>query len=136
MSARPPLSIAARVKRWHVRGAMPKAPLGVSTRADPGATIEEGDAMWLSPASLDDPASPAALAALLPDPIEAAGAIVVVSPQLAGAGLLSKIFGRSDEIPRAVRGSALLSRGYGSIEGGVDPASGLDLIWGSTRSIK
>ena len=129
MSARPPLSIAARVKRWHVRGGMPKAPLGVSSRAPDGAAIEDGDAVWFTPAALDDPSSPAALVALLPDPRELAGAPIVVSPQLASAGFFSKIFGNAHEIPRAVRGSALLQRGYGSIEGGVDPASGLDLIW-------
>ena len=132
MTARPPLSIARRVKRWHVRGAMPKAPLGVSARAQPGDAIEDGDAIWFAPASLDDPTNPAALAALLPDPNETSGALVVVSAQIATGGFFSKIFGRSEDVPRAVRGSALLSKGYRSIEGGVDPASGLDLIWAIT----
>jgi hypothetical protein len=129
VSARTPLSIAARVKRWHVRGAMPKAPLGVSARAEPGAQIEEGDAIWFAPTALGDPSNPAELAALLPSLSEIAGAPIVISPQIAGGGFLSKIFGRSDDIARAVRGSALLSKGFASIEGGVDPASGLDLIW-------
>ena len=108
---------------------MPRAPLGVSTRAS-SEELREGDAIWFAAASLDDPTDANALAALLPDPNATPGAIVVVSPEVSRGGFLSKLFGRGEGLPRAVRGSALLLRGFASIAGGVDPSSGLDLCWG------
>ncbi|MCL2778580.1 MAG: hypothetical protein FWD73_11295 [Polyangiaceae bacterium] len=77
----------------------------------------------------------ASIAAALPDPksIEP-GALVVVpghvieSPSIARRVLSA--FSREHRIPRAVRCSALLCRGYVRIGAGMDPSARADIAWG------
>lgn len=128
MSA-PPLPIAARVRRWHAPHGLAGAPLGVSAIAPAGAPIEAGDAVWIAPPALAEPDSPDALLPLLPELAAVRGALVVVAPG-AALGLFARMFRPRAPLARAVRGSALLLRGYQAIGGGVDPVSGLDLAWG------
>ncbi len=131
------LPIAARVRRWRIAagtsldrlGAHP--PLGVRVTADLSAPIEEGDAVLVLPSAQLDVSFPAALAEALPEPRSIAGALLVVAPVAPRAGLLARLsLRRAEPIPRSVRGAALLLRGYRHIGGGVDPESGLDLVWG------
>ncbi|GAC1598362.1 MAG: hypothetical protein NVS3B20_20660 [Polyangiales bacterium] len=68
--------------------------------------------------------------ALLPEPDACACAMVIVAPKGHRGGFLSRVFGRDRSVPRPVRGAALLLKGYSDIAGGVDPDSGLDLVWG------
>jgi hypothetical protein len=75
----------------------------------------------------------AVIAAQLPDPgTLAPGTRVVVHGQpRAPKGLLSRVFrGKGRSVQRAVRGSALLARGYVRLGGGADPKTGADLAWG------
>ncbi len=46
------------------------------------------------------------------------------------AGFFGRVFGGERGLPRGLRGAALLLRGYVDVEGALDPASGLDLVWG------
>jgi len=55
--------------------------------------------------------------------------VVVLAERAAARGLLGRLF-RPAKIPRAVRATALLARGYDAIASGVDEASGADLVWG------
>lgn len=139
MSASPalPLAIAARVRRWRIAtggslerlGARP--PLGVRVTADLSAPIDEGDAVLVLPSAQLDASLPAALAEVLPEPRAIAGALVVIAPVAPLSGLLARLsLRRAEPIARSVRGAALLLRGYRHIGGGVDPESGLDLVWG------
>ena len=133
MSAPPSLPLAARVRRWRISDGerMPRALLGVAALAKlDGGPLEPGDALWVAPRKLEDRATPWALVRALPDPSLIAGAIVVVAPEALAGGFFSRLIGGERPLSRAVRGAALLLRGYFAIAGGVDPASGLDLVWG------
>lgn len=121
------------VQRWRVlpgtklpRGS---APLGVARVEPLGSEWLDGDALWFSPTGVD-PEVPSALAAALPDPALISGPIVV-GPLAAEGGFFARVLGREKHVARAVRGSALLLRGYRAIGGGVDPNSELDLCWAS-----
>lgn len=117
------------VRRWRLvpgqRLPRGSAPLGVTSSAALDGSLLEGDALWLSPTGVDEVP---ALAAMLPDPATFRG-LVVIGPSAAETGFLSRILGRERHVPRAVRGAALLLRGYRAIAGGVDPKSELDLCW-------
>ncbi|MGZ3420018.1 MAG: hypothetical protein ACXWUG_09600 [Polyangiales bacterium] len=128
MAKKSPLPIASEVKRWRPIGSLPRgsAPLGVSASAPFDGTLSPGDAIWCAP-DVRDAESPAALESLLPEPLP--GALVFVAPSVAKPGLFARLTGGETKIPRAVRGSALLLRGYRDVAGGLDPASGLDLAW-------
>jgi hypothetical protein len=104
----------------------------------------------------DDPSAPAiAVAVDVPDtwPASGHGSVAIVAAQLPAAarlapgtlvivlgeaassasasGLLGRLLmRRAAPIARAVRGSALLARGYTRLGGGLDPASRSDLAWG------
>lgn len=132
-----PLELAARVRRWRLPtgvaidrlGARP--PLGVRVTADLSAPIEAGDAVLVLPSAQLDGSLPAAIAEALPDPRSIAGALLVVAPVAPLSGLLARLsLRRAEPIARSVRGAALLLRGYRHVGGGVDPVSGLDLVWG------
>lgn len=119
------------VRRWRVlpgqklpRGS---APLGVAQVAPLGGEWLDGDALWFSPAGVD-PEVPSALAAALPDPALVPG-LIVVGPLAAEGGFLARVLGREKHVTRAVRGSALLLRGFRAVAGAVDPKSELDLCW-------
>lgn len=128
MAKKRPLPIASEVKRWRVIGALPRgsAPLGVAASAPFDGTLAPGDAIWCAP-DVRDPESPAALESLLPEPM--AGGLIFVAPAIAKPGIFARLTGGETRVPRAVRGSALLLRGYTDIGGALDPASGLDLAW-------
>jgi hypothetical protein len=133
------LAIASRVQRWRVpkNASAPPRALGVRATApfdpsDPSSvsSIEAGDAIWVVPLGLDERATPWDLVALLPEPEAVRGALVVMAPVATRAGFFARLLGSEPAVARAVRGSALLLKGYGAIGGGRDPASGLDLVWG------
>lgn len=60
--------------------------------------------------------------------------LVVVLPFVEPPSFASRLFAaigrRSRDVPRAVRCSALLARGYVKIGAGVDESTGADLAWG------
>jgi hypothetical protein len=60
------------------------------------------------------------------------GRVVFVLPERAApGGLLKRLFGGAGApIPRAVRATALLARGYADIGATVDAKTDLDLVWG------
>jgi hypothetical protein len=128
MAKKRPLAIASEVKRWRVLGALPRgsAPLGVASSAPFDGTLAPGDAIWCA-LDVRDPESPAALEAMLPAPID--GALIFVAPAIAKPGIFARLTGGETRLPRAVRGSALLLRGYREIEGALQPARGRDLAW-------
>jgi hypothetical protein len=101
-------------------------PFGLGTWTDDAAAIAvelEAD---------DDGPAVAIVAAQIPDTSEVApGALVVVLGDVASSsGIFGRLLRARRSIPRAIRGSALLARGYVRIGGGIDDASGLDLAWG------
>jgi hypothetical protein len=104
--------------------------LGVTQTAPLSSQLDPGDAIWIAPRSLEDRSTPWGLVALLPDPETTRGALVVISPALPREGFFARLVGSERTLPRALRGSALLLKGFGHIGAGIDPASGLDLIWG------
>ena len=129
------LAIDGRVRRWRPRGAMPNGAIfGVTTRGEAATiAIEPGDAFWVSPPPLGDRSSPWPLVELLPEPEAVRGALVVVAPTASASGFFSRLLGAGERtLPRALRGAALLLKGYRAIGGGVDPTSGLDLVWGES----
>jgi len=123
------------VRRWRLlpKTSLPRgsAPLGVPLTAPVGDEMLEGDALWFSPASGIDAEVPSALASTLPEPGAVSG-LIVIGPLASQSGFLARVLGREARVARAVRGSALLLRGYSAIGGGLDPASGLDLCWATT----
>jgi hypothetical protein len=71
----------------------------------------------------------------LPDPSTLdPGQLVIVLPDLVGekslASSVLSVLGRKKVVPRAVRCSALVARGYVRVGAGVDPATKEDLAWG------
>lgn len=75
------------------------------------------------------------LAAALPDPASLPpGTRVLVAADAASSrsltGRLFAAIGRAQGIPRVVRCTALLLRGYDEVGGGFDPETSADLAWG------
>ena len=137
MSPKARRSLPLTVARWALptghRLPRGSAPLGVATTVPFDDGLVDGDALWFDPAALSGDA-PTSLAAALPDP--ATARLVVIGPfavdpasQPFVRGLLARLLDRPARVPRAVRGSALLLRGYRDVQGGLDPVSGLDLCW-------
>jgi hypothetical protein len=79
-----------------------------------------------------------AVARQLPAPGELApGSLVVVLGEGdadARGGVVARWLGPRPRLSRAVRGSALLARGYVRLGADADEASGHDLVWGYARS--
>jgi hypothetical protein len=111
-----PAAIRLLRQGWRARDPVP--PFGLSN-FDPSASAI---AVAIAGAAIDV----AAVASQLPDPSTLSpGTLVVVLPDTEGeARLLGRLFRARPSIPRAVRGSALLARGYSRI-GGDD-----DILWG------
>ena len=129
-----PSTIRAGVRRWRTAPGSPPplSAFGVDAHAslDDGAIVE-GDAIYFIPRALVDQATPWGLVQLLPEPETLRGAMLVIAPTTGGAGFFTRVFGGGARtIPRALRGSALLLKGFSSIGGAFDPSSGLDLVWG------
>jgi hypothetical protein len=72
------------------------------------------------------------VASQLPDPASLTpGQLVVVLPRGAPKGpWLGRLLGATGWAAGAVRGSAMLARGYVGIGAGMDPKTRMDLVWG------
>jgi hypothetical protein len=114
----------------HARGRI-EAPLGATFLPE-----ADGCAVVLGPA---DVANVASLARALPDPDALLpGALVVVLPIVVdppslGNRLLAAL-GRGRSVSRALRASAMVSRGYVRVAAGLDGETRSDLVWGYTAS--
>jgi hypothetical protein len=108
-------------------GKMPRPPFGLRAWSDEAAAI----AVVLD-ASLCDIEDAAEVATQIPDPatLDPGARVFVLGAASRGAGLLRRILGTAS-VPRAVRCTALLARGYVSIGAGVDEVSGADVAWGT-----
>ena len=92
----------------------------------------DAHAVVLGPA---DVVNVAALASALPDPdVLAPGVLVVVLPDVVHppslANRLRAALGRAGTASRALRASAMVSRGYVRVAAGVDGETRTDLVWG------
>ena len=110
----------------HARGRL-QAPLGATFLPD-----AEARAVALGPADVTDVA---AVARALPDPTAlGSNVLVVVLPGVVQApsigGRLLAALGRERVISRALRASALVSRGYVHVAAGIDGETRADLVWG------
>ena len=77
----------------------------------------------------------ASIARALPDPDELpSGTLLFVLPALVDppslANRLLAALGRGPTVPRALRSTALVARGYVRVAAGIDGESGSDLVWG------
>ena len=128
----PPSPQALRLVCAPGRGSKaPAPPFGVGVWADSGAAVAvllDLPKGWPG-SGMGDPSAVAAqlpAAASLPH-----GTLVVVL----GEGdsptrLAARWLGAREKVARAVRGTALLAKGYVGIAAGVDEATGQDLVWG------
>ncbi|HSO39869.1 MAG TPA: hypothetical protein VLT33_45390 [Labilithrix sp.] len=110
----------------HARGRF-VAPLGATFLPD-----AEAQAVALGPADVADVAS---VARALPDPDSLGpGVLVVVLPNVVEppslGGRLLAVLGRGRTVSRALRSSALVSRGYVRVAAGIDVETRTDLVWG------
>ena len=114
----------------HARGRF-VAPLGATFLSD-----AEACAVALGPADVGDVA---AVARALPDP-DTLGpdVLVVVLPGVIEAPSISRrllaVLGRGRVVSRALRASALVSRGYVRVAAGIDGTTRTDLVWGFSAS--
>ena len=103
------------------------APLGATFRSDVAAR-----AVALGPSDAGDVA---AVARALPDPDSLGPDVLVVvlpsviEPPSIGNRLLA-VLGRGRVVSRALRASALVSRGYVRVAAGIDGEARTDLVWG------
>jgi hypothetical protein len=100
-----------------------------------GAVLQDGAGDLLVAASEDAARDVRSLAAALPAPEELTpGTLVVLLAdaiaQASITGRLLSALGRRRTLPRTLRCTALLARGYVDIGANTDPASGADLVWG------
>ena len=114
----------------HARGRV-SPPLGATFLPEADA-----QAVVLGPADVADVAS---LARALPDPEGLAPVVLVVvlpnviDPPSLGNRLRAAL-GRGRTVSRALRASAMVSRGYVRVGAGVDGETRIDLVWGYSRS--
>ena len=101
----------------------PKPPFGLSGFADdaPALAIETDREDTLASIAERIPAA---------SELSEGTAVVILGSAGRGRGLVAKLFGKNDPVPRALRASALLVRGYRDIAASVDEASGHDLVTG------
>lgn len=107
---------------------------GASAARGRMAFADDGDAIAVA-LDADHARDVAAVARAIPAADEVEGdTLVVVLPFVEPPSLASRLFAaigrRSRDVPRALRCSALLTRGYVRIGAGVDEATGADLAWG------
>ncbi len=117
-----------------VAGPPPAIPFGLASWADDAAAIAVvlnlSGAVPIAEACAQIPSSAT---------LDAGTLVVVLGECPAAPSLLGRLLGsraRKARVSRAVRGTALLALGFVEIAAGIDPASGLDLVWGyaATRS--
>jgi hypothetical protein len=120
------------------RGKPPKPPLGLRawSAAAPGPSVAlvvavELPAEW-GPPGLDDVELVAAQVPLA-ETLEEGTLVMVLERADRTSGFVSRLLSPSPRVPLAVRGSALLARGYVEIRAGLDPSSGEELAWGYAR---
>jgi hypothetical protein len=127
--AKPPRVSALRLvgpAAEHAAGRI-AAPLGATFTADaPDYALVLGAA---------DAASASTVARALLDPDELpAGTLLVVLPRVMDppslASRLLAALGRGKTVPRALRSTALVARGYVRVEAGIDRKTQSDLVWG------
>jgi hypothetical protein len=110
----------------HAKGRL-SAPLGASFADDVDA-----QAVVLGPGDAEDAE---AIARALPDADALAeGTLVLVLPEVVtSASLAARVLaalGRGRTVPRALRCTALVARGYVDVAAGIDPTTRADLAWG------
>jgi hypothetical protein len=112
----------------------PKPPLGVRAWTPAATSVAvllesrtEGARNATTAAGVTDVASQIPAATELPP-----GTPVIVLGSAARSASLWGLVSRAVEIPRAVRCSALVARGYVDIGAGTDEVTGADLAWGVT----
>ena len=98
----------------------------------PLSARQKATTVTLGPADAEDVA---AAARALPDPADLdEGALVLVNGEPGGARSLGvrvlAAFGRNKTVPRAIRCSALVARGYVRVGAGTDPDTRADVAWG------
>jgi hypothetical protein len=114
-----------------LRGKTPRVPFGLrwseGTGGGVGVLLDLGDDWPTS--GFGDIAS---IAAQIPDPaLLVPGQLLVVLPHGAPrSAWLGRLPGRKSWAAGAVRGSALLARGYTAIGAAVDSHTKMDLVWG------
>jgi hypothetical protein len=96
-----------------------RAPFGLSFSS-------EADALCVV---LHNAENVAAVAAQIPDGLAPDALVIVMPHEARAAGLLAKLR-PARQIPRDLRCSALLARGFVRIGAASDPKSGADLVWG------
>jgi hypothetical protein len=112
----------------------PTPPLGVSAYTeDPSAAVAillELDAGQSEREQVDDAWEqiPAA------ESLTPGQAVVVLPDPARGRGIFGRLFAGGKDIPRAIRATALLARGYTNIGAGKDDVSGADLVWGEAEA--
>jgi hypothetical protein len=107
----------------------PRPPFGLPAWSDDASALAV-----IVDASTCDVEDPAQVAAQLPAPSTLAPGtrVFVLAAASRGGGLFRRLIGRTVSIPRVVRCTALLARGYTSVGAGVDDISRQDLAWGSS----
>jgi hypothetical protein len=125
----PPALPALRLVTTAQGARPPKPPLGLR------AFTEAPDAALAVLLDLEDGPPARAqvdlVAAQLPAPedLPEGRVVLVLGERAAGASLLGRLLRRDVGIPRAVRSTALLARGYVELGAGTD-ATGRELVWG------
>jgi hypothetical protein len=66
----------------------------------------------------------------LPSTLEAGTLVIVLGDVAPPRALLGRWLGARVRVPRHLRSSALLARGYVRLGGGIDPKNGNDVTWG------
>jgi hypothetical protein len=100
-----------------------------------GAVIDAEARAWAVALGPKDATDVAAVARVLPDPDELPpGTLLfvlpaVIDPPTLGSRFLAAL-GRGRTVPRALRATALVSRGYVGVAAGVDRETRSDLVWG------
>jgi hypothetical protein len=127
---KPPRPDALRLVTRDEGAKPPKPPLGLRTWTPSANAVA-----LLLDAQTADLRSVPSVAAQVPLASElAGGTLVVLLPTASQRRSLLRWFAAAVAIPRAVRCSALLARGYVDIGAGTDQATGADLAWGSAPS--
>ena len=102
-----------------------------------GATYQQDGTTYVVALGSDQGHDVASLTAALPDPksIDPGALVVVLDHVIKAPSFARRMLGafvRERSIPRALRCSALLCRGYVRIGAGIDPSARADLAWGYT----
>jgi hypothetical protein len=97
--------------------------------------FDDGAAAYAVALGPADAADLASVAQALPDPDELpGGTLLIILPHIVDPPSLASRFlaalGRGRTVPRALRATALVARGYVRVAAGIDRESRSDLVWG------